>query len=518
MEIKEIVKELEYYNEELPKEALEKAIEYKEEMIPELLKMLEYTKENLENIFNEKDEFYGYIYAFFLLAEFREKRAFPYLIDLINKGEEYVEYIIGDDYPDYLHRLLASCYNGDDKLLFDIIEDNKCNEFIRSSVLQTFAILYLNNIKSRDFIVKYFKKLLNEKEENDNSDLYEEILREVTDLKLKELKNDIESLYYLIENEEEKQELKERLEDDCEINKSIYPIKHFYEYMYNTIEIMEEWECFCYKEDEEFEESDDYKICDYIIFKREENWIEKKINIGRNDLCYCGSGKKYKKCCINKKSDLLRKQLNSIDEHVCKATWLYNMGKSKKASRLYRIAWFDVQEICKAYNIKSIDEYDDTYKGYDCLLNWIQDYDSILEMSNEEEKLYERIELWNKIEGIFDINNEKNVYWKESSVRAKANAEFRLGNEEKATKIIEDYLKIKPEWTWGYIEMADWYNFKRDKKHYNLEKAKEILLRAENIKGIEEVDAVLERLWDIYKELNDKDNVKIYATKMNMEE
>ena len=161
MEIKEIVKELEYYNEELPKEALEKAIEYKEEMIPELLKMLEYTKENLENIFNEKDEFYGYIYAFFLLAEFREKRAFPYLIEIINKGEEYVEYIIGDDYPDYLHRLLASCYNGDDKLLFDIIEDNKCNEFIRSSVLQTFAILYLDNVKSREFIVKYFKKLLN---------------------------------------------------------------------------------------------------------------------------------------------------------------------------------------------------------------------------------------------------------------------------------------------------------------------------------------------------------------------
>ena len=28
MEIKEIVKELEYYNEELPKEALEKAIEF----------------------------------------------------------------------------------------------------------------------------------------------------------------------------------------------------------------------------------------------------------------------------------------------------------------------------------------------------------------------------------------------------------------------------------------------------------------------------------------------------------
>ena len=39
-----------------------------------------------------------------------------------------------------------------------------------------------------------------------------------------------------------------------------------------------------------------------------------------------------------------------------------------------------------------------------------------------------------------------------------------------------------------------------------------------NKRGIEEVDAVLERLWDIYKELNDKENVKIYATKMNIEE
>ncbi len=27
---------------------------------------------------------------------------------------------------------------------------------------------------------------------------------------------------------------------------------------------------------------------------------ENEHNIGRNDACYCGSGKKYKKCCLNK--------------------------------------------------------------------------------------------------------------------------------------------------------------------------------------------------------------------------
>ena len=25
-----------------------------------------------------------------------------------------------------------------------------------------------------------------------------------------------------------------------------------------------------------------------------------EINLGRNDICFCGSGKKYKKCCLNK--------------------------------------------------------------------------------------------------------------------------------------------------------------------------------------------------------------------------
>ena len=100
--------------------------------------------------------------------------------------------------------------------------------------------------------------------------------------------------------EEEKQDLESQLEEDNEINRNIYPFKPFYEYIYDTVGIMEEWQCFRYIEDEEFENSDDYKVCQYIMQKREDDYIGTKIDIGRNDLCYCGSGKKYKKCCINK--------------------------------------------------------------------------------------------------------------------------------------------------------------------------------------------------------------------------
>ena len=35
--------------------------------------------------------------------------------------------------------------------------------------------------------------------------------------------------------------------------------------------------------------------------KREELYFKGELYIGRNETCYCGSNKKFKKCCIDKK-------------------------------------------------------------------------------------------------------------------------------------------------------------------------------------------------------------------------
>jgi len=32
--------------------------------------------------------------------------------------------------------------------------------------------------------------------------------------------------------------------------------------------------------------------------------VTKRNKIGRNQKCFCGSGKKYKKCCINKRQEI----------------------------------------------------------------------------------------------------------------------------------------------------------------------------------------------------------------------
>ena len=67
MEVNNIIEELKYYTGELPKEAIKQAIQQKEKITPKLLEMLEYTKNNIDKILDEEDEFFGYIYAFFLL-------------------------------------------------------------------------------------------------------------------------------------------------------------------------------------------------------------------------------------------------------------------------------------------------------------------------------------------------------------------------------------------------------------------------------------------------------------------
>ena len=408
MEVKEIIEHLRYYTGELPKEALEESIKNKEKMIPELLKMLDYTEENLDNIYNEQNDFYGYIYAIFLLAEFREKRLFPYLIKLLNKDEEYVEYFIGDDYTEYIPRLLASSYNGDDEALFNIIEDNKKDEFIRSSVLQTFSILYLYGEKSREFILNYFRKLINDKKVNDASFLYHEIFNETESLRLIELEDVIEKTFDCIEDEREIQGLKETfLNTSYEIDMDLWPFNPFYKYISNTIEIMKEWQCFCYKEDEEFYNSEDYQRSETIIEKRITDFEESTYNLGRNDLCYCGSGKKYKKCCMNKFNDKIIEKLNFIDSFVAHAKWLQKRNNNKKAIRSYRFAWIDVKDICDEEKITSISEYDDKYKGYDTLSDWIQYYIEALEGIEGKNYNEEKIKLCENLEKMFNYKGKK---------------------------------------------------------------------------------------------------------------
>jgi hypothetical protein len=77
MEIPEILQNLESSPEEFPREAVEKAIAHRDDIIPELLRILEEVAASPAGWTERQD---GYIFAMYLLAKFRERRAYPLLL------------------------------------------------------------------------------------------------------------------------------------------------------------------------------------------------------------------------------------------------------------------------------------------------------------------------------------------------------------------------------------------------------------------------------------------------------
>lgn len=265
MDIKEIINVLKNYsNNNFPKDAVEQARQHKYEISKILLDDLKEITKKPDIIF-ENDNIYDF--HFYLLAEFREKKAYPIIIEILNKlDEEDLDYLLGDILTENMASILASTFNGDLILLYNIIENKEKDEFLRASVLDALAILYNKKIINKNNFIDYLNKLLGQYENNDDFIILE-IIHIVSDLKIYELVPQIEKLF-------ENQKIDERYESIEDFKESLN--NHFY-----------------------YHQEYDY-ITDCISSM---SWIYRysfestNTKIGRNEPCPCGSGKKYKKCC-----------------------------------------------------------------------------------------------------------------------------------------------------------------------------------------------------------------------------
>ena len=95
MDIPTILTKLKYNNGTFPREALNEAINNQELIIPELLKIIEFTKGNIEELISE-EKYIAPLYAMYLLAQFREKDAYPLIIDFFSMPGDTVQDITGD--------------------------------------------------------------------------------------------------------------------------------------------------------------------------------------------------------------------------------------------------------------------------------------------------------------------------------------------------------------------------------------------------------------------------------------
>lgn len=302
MTIPEILKELELYTGRFPLEAMQAAIEQREAITPKLLHVLEMVAEDPAAWASRKD-YMVHEYALFLLAQFREKRAYPLIEKLFSAPEDTLYDLFGDTVTESLGQILGSVYNGDPTLLERLVEDEKVEEFVRSSVIQAFLVLEHTGQMPRAQVVAYLKSLFDGRLPRDESYAWCALADAVVNLPAPELVEDVRRAFNL------------DLFDPCYLTLEIFE-EDLLEYnladsdkycvITDAIGEMEWWAAF-HPEDSEpvgFQDTEAplpeppyaYSPAGEHNYDLSKPFV-REPKIGRNEPCPCGSGMKYKKCC-----------------------------------------------------------------------------------------------------------------------------------------------------------------------------------------------------------------------------
>lgn len=291
MHVDEIIAELEKVERRFPEAAVRAAIAQREAITPILLERLQRTADDPEEFLETENSLLP-MYAMFLLAQFRERAAYPLLVKLFSAPGEIPFDIAGDSVTEHFDRILASVCGEDLAPIQSMIENPEVNEFVRSSCMRTLAILVAWGDLQRDHAVDYFRSLFNGKLERDNAFLIGALVVACCDIYPEELLSEIRQAYadgivdsFLIDMGSVEKTLADGKEKTLQENPRNAPIT-------DTVAEMNWWACFREVSPKKISPKPAPKTPKITNAPR-----VKSVKVGRNQPCPCGSGKKYKKCC-----------------------------------------------------------------------------------------------------------------------------------------------------------------------------------------------------------------------------
>ena len=155
MDVQEILQQLATYTGTFPREAVAQAIAQREAITPELLRVLAEAQHNIEDL-PESDSM-AHIFAMYLLAQFREPRAYPLIVEFFSIPGDIALDTTGDVATEDLGRILASVSCGDIRLMTTLVENEHANEYVRVAALRGLVTLVACGEQSRDDIIAYLR-------------------------------------------------------------------------------------------------------------------------------------------------------------------------------------------------------------------------------------------------------------------------------------------------------------------------------------------------------------------------
>ncbi len=326
MKTEDILHSLEHSPTTFPEEALLAAIDNQTTITPLLLSLLNKVILDYREI---SRDYFGHSYALMLLAQFRCKEAFPIVLELCSLPDRYLSILLnpGEIKTEKLHKIIASTFDGDIEAIYSIIKNDNLGVWARDACIRSLLCLCREQKIERTGIIAFFKYLFNGGLNSTDGFILATTVTCACDLYAEELYEDIKEVF-------------RTTKIDCSIVdlrwvKNIFGIKKeaiLKKYFYNN----KEYDCVCDAIQElqwlkeEITEEIDWSSILRPLEPVNTSSSNKQLNIaelaknpmvsityqrtnkkvGRNEVCSCGSNKKFKKCC------LLNKESKTITENV----------------------------------------------------------------------------------------------------------------------------------------------------------------------------------------------------------
>ena len=295
MDIARILHDLTFF-ERLPVDALRAADRDRQVMLPAFLAEIErYLAENSDDRARPSPVFF----IFHLLGAWREKSAYRLLVKLLRSPPDDMERLFGDSTTTTSHRVMAAVFDGDPRPLYDVVLDPGADEYIRSRMCETLAVVSLRDELARDEVARFLRACWDDLKPEHDCFVWNGWQSAIAMLGLTDLKplvaqafqrGSIDSTWLGFEHFE--QDLAHAVEH-C--GTASYMENREYALFGDTVEELSRW----YGFSDQYEKDRERRSLEELWRLSSKPAARPVPKIGRNDPCHCGSGRKFKKCCLN---------------------------------------------------------------------------------------------------------------------------------------------------------------------------------------------------------------------------
>jgi hypothetical protein len=255
----------------------------------------------------------GHIFAMLLLAEFEDTSAFDSVAALCSLPSDTLDRLFGDFITEDLGRVLASLSGGRIDRLAALVEDRTRDEYVRGAALSAVAALVPRRMLPEAAAADYLRYLLRGGLEREPSAVWDEAGNLVLDLYVADLFDDLRAVMRagLIapgvmgppDIDDAIREGRAQLRARLDANPHYAPVR-------DVVAATEWWSHSSAGADDADADDDDsehwdddedaFHHCDDPSCADHAPTTVRRgaPKVGRNDPCPCGSGRKYKKCCL----------------------------------------------------------------------------------------------------------------------------------------------------------------------------------------------------------------------------